>query len=445
MRLLVVGGGLAGIAAALDAADAGCEVTLLERRGHLGGLATSFERGGHVFDNGQHVFLRCCTEYRALLDRLGAGGLVRLQRRCDVPVLSPDGRTSAIRRSWLPAPLHLAGTLLAYRHLSIAERVRAGACALALRGLDGHDPSLDDVTFSAWLEAHGQSPRAIERLWNLIAMPTINLHASEASLALAAKVFRTGLLEHRDAGDVGWASVPLRTLHDECARAALEHRGVDVQTQRTARRLESAREGVRLWTEAGIAEADAVIVATPPSTAAALGALQPEVAGRLGASPIVNVHLVFDRQVTDLEFFAAIDAPAQFVFDRTAATGIASGQCLAVTVSGADAQLSIPSKELVASMHRSLGELLPSARAARLVDAVVTRERAATFRGVPGTARLRPSARTASRGVYLAGAWCDTGWPATMEGAVRSGREAAAAALADHASDAVDRLVGSAA
>jgi uncharacterized protein with NAD-binding domain and iron-sulfur cluster len=152
-------------------------------------------------------------------------------------------------------------------------------------------------------------------------------------------------------------------------------------------------------------------------------------AERLGSSPIVNVHLVLDRKVTDLPLAACIDSPVQFVFDRTVPSGVRSGQCLAVSLSAADSYIAKGSPELVTMFFEALGELLPAARRARLLDAVVTREKAATFRGVPGTRTFRPSSRTEVPGVFLAGAACDTGWPATMESAVRSGRQAASQAL----------------
>jgi uncharacterized protein with NAD-binding domain and iron-sulfur cluster len=174
-RVAIVGGGLAGIAAALDCADEGAEVTLLEVRPRLGGAAYSFERDGLRLDNGQHVFLRCCTEYIALLERLGSRELTTLQPRLDIPVLAPGGPIGRLRRSGLPAPLHLAGTLARYAHLTPADRARAVRAALALRRLDLEDPRLDEQSFGAWLTRHGQRPAAIEALWELIARPTLNL------------------------------------------------------------------------------------------------------------------------------------------------------------------------------------------------------------------------------------------------------------------------------
>jgi len=438
--VVVVGGGLAGIAAALDAADAGARVTLLERRGKLGGLTWSFRRKGRSFDNGQHVFLRCCTSYIGLIDRIGASHMVHLQSRLEVPVLAPGGKRSVITRSALPAPLHLAGSLARYGHLSVPDRLRLGRAALALRRLKLDDPSLDDVAFGAWLSGHGQSPEAIAKLWNLIALPTLNVAAEEASLALAAMVFRTGLLDSADAGDVGWSKVPLGELHGEQARRALSDAGVDVVLGAPVERIDAVREGgkrVVHFAERSI-ETDVVIVSTPPEVAA--GLLGPGVLGpveRLGSSPIVNVHLVLDRRVTELEMFACVSSPVQFVFDRTDSAHFGEGagetngeQCLSISLSAAEADIGRRPEDLTSSYFAALGDVVPAVREAELIDAVVSRERSATFRAVRGSAPLRPPATTTVDRVLVAGAWCDTGWPATMEGAVRGGSAAAAAALA---------------
>jgi len=463
-RIVVVGGGLAGIAAALEAAGQGAEVVLLERRTKLGGLTWSFRRAGRWFDNGQHVFLRCCTAYRGFLDRIGASGLVRLQRQLEVPVLAPSGTRATIARSrGLPAPLHLGPSLVRYAHLSMRERLCAVRAVRALCALDLDDPALDSMTLEHWLERHGQSPQAIDRLWNLVALPTINLPASDASAAQGAMVFRTGLLDRADAGDIGWSIVPLGFLHGDRSMDALDQAGVEVVLGAAVTGVEAHGPSRRLSVHPGDRThvADAVIVATPPGTAQELlgSAVLPGVE-HLGASPIVNVHLVLDRQVTDLAFFACVDSPLQFVFDRTEAAhwlppvgaeaegatrerasmssrsgrgpmGAANReQCLSVSLSAADALIGRRPADLIGSMFEALRALLPGARRAELIDAVVTRERAATFRATPGIAKWRPGPRTRLEGVYVAGAWCRTGWPATMEGAVRSGIEAAREALA---------------
>lgn len=429
-RVVVVGGGLAGLAAALEAADRGCGVTLLERRHRLGGATWSFARRGVSYDNGQHVFMRCCSAYRSFLERIGSASDVRLQRRLDVPVLAPGGPVGSIRRQWGPAPLHLAVSLLTYPHLSTRQRFGLLRAGLALLRLDLDDPRLDDVAFDEWLRGHRQDARAVEVLWNLIVLPTVNVTASECSLKLAAKVFVTGLLSEADAGDIGWATAPLSKLHGESAKRALQAVGGEVRTRARVTEVRAGVEGgVQVRVDGEMLEADAAVVAVPHE---AVGELLGEGSfaarrrlAELGVSPIVNVHLVYDRPVTDLSFFAGVGTDAQFVFDRTAAAGLSDGrQCLAVSLSAADDYIGVPSARLVAHFAGEIKRLLPDAADAELTESIVTRERAATFRGVPGTQRMRAGPTTAIRGVYLAGAWCDTGWPATMEGAVRSGVEA---------------------
>jgi hydroxysqualene dehydroxylase len=428
-HVVVIGGGLAGTSAALHAADAGAAVTLLERRSKLGGLTWSFRRNGRWFDNGQHVFLRCCDAYVAFLERIGAADQVMLQPSLDLPVLRPGRPGARIWRSNAPAPAHLARCLAGYTPLSVAERIRLVAAMATLRRLDPADPTLDFVRFGAWLAAHGQSARSVEALWDLVILPTVNVHAQDASLAMAVKVLRTGLLDDNDGCDLGWSRIPLGELHGTMAVDALERAGVDVRLQAPVSAVRDVA-GTLEVTAASTIRADAVILATAPETARALapaGALAPL---ELGTSPIVNVHVVFDRRVTDLHVAACIDSPVQFVFDHTQAAGETRGQCLTVSLSAADAYIGVRPEVLISTFTAALGEVIPAARTARVVDAVVTREHAATFRAAPGTAASRPAPPTAVPGLFVAGAWCETGWPATMEGAVRSGTRAAAEALA---------------
>ena len=414
MKAAVVGGGLAGIAAALELADAGADVTLHEARPRLGGATFSVEREGLWLDNGQHVFLRCCTEYLRLLRRLGVEDDVVLQDRLDIPVLSPDGR-GHLRRNRLPAPLHLAGAIVRYPFLSAAERIRVLQAARALARIDLADPALDERTFGEWLAEHRQSPRAVAALWNLITLPAVNLPADEASLALGAMVFKVGLLDEADAADIGYAAVPLQQLHGDAAQRALVAAGVDVRLKARVGSLEDV-------------PADAVVVAVPHDEAAGLVPGFEAVRG-LGFSPIVNAHVVYDRRVTELEFAAGFGTPIQFVFDRTASSGLRDGQYLAVSISGASGYEDRSTEDIRAEFLPALEALFPAAREARVERFFVTREPEATFRGAPGTRALRPGPETALPGVFLAGAWTDTGWPATMEGAVRSGLAAARVAI----------------
>ncbi|MET7605737.1 hydroxysqualene dehydroxylase HpnE [Streptomyces avermitilis] len=435
---VVVGGGLAGITAALALADAGVRVTLLEGRPRLGGLAFSFQRGALTVDNGQHVYLRCCTAYRWFLDRIDAASLAPLQDRLDVPVLDAEGkpgrRLGRIGRTALPVPLHLAKSLATYPHLSLAERARVGRAALALKGLDLADPALDTQNFGSWLAAHGQSARAIEALWDLVGVATLNAVAGDSSLGLAAMVFKTGLLSDPGAADIGWARVPLGELHDTLARKALDSVGVrtEVRTRVTSiSHNENGRWSVQVPGET--LHADAVVLAVPQREAHELlpeGALDaPERLLEIGTAPILNVHVVYDRQVLSRPFFAALGSPVQWVFDRTEASGLREGQYLALSQSAAQDEIDEPVSVLRERYLPELERLLPATRGAQVKDFFVTRERTATFAPTPGVGRLRPGARTKAPGLCLAGAWTATGWPATMESAVRSGVSAAGAAL----------------
>ena len=446
-RVVVVGGGLAGLSAGLEAADRGAEVTLLERRPRLGGATWSFERNGVWFDNGQHVFMRCCTAYRAFLERIGSAGGVFMQSRLDVPVLAPGGPVGSIRRTPGPAPLHLAPALLTYPHLSLRQRMAVLRAGLAMRRLDPDDPSLDDTAFGDWLSAHGQDRVATETFWNLIVLPTVNVGAADASLKLAAKVFVTGLLTEADAADMGWARVPLSALHSDAARRALEAAGGKVSTRVPVTAVRpGASGGLEVRADGQVLEADSVVVAVPHN---AVGALLPpgtvafqDRLDELGTSPIVNVHLVYDRPVTDLALFAGVGTDAQFVFDRTEGARLDDGrQCLAVSLSAAEAHIGRPAADLVSHFTAELARLLPAAAGATVTESIVTREHSATFLGAPGTDSLRPGAECSLPGVYLAGAWSDTGWPATMEGAVRSGTGAGRLAVR-HASGSAGRRAG---
>jgi squalene-associated FAD-dependent desaturase len=444
VKAVVVGGGLAGITAAVALGQAGADVTLLEAKPRLGGATMSFARDGLVIDTGQHVFLRCCTAYRGLLDRLGMSAHAPLQPRFDVTVLTPSRRTK-LRRSRLPAPLHLLGALARYPLLSYPERSRVSLAALAMRRVDPADPATDELRFGDWLAGHGQDERARRALWDLFSVASLNVPGDDASLALAATVVRTGLLGDSGAADIGVPALSLGELHGAAAARLLAKLGATIKLNTKVAAIEVAEslDGRSRYlvtlarAEDAAIEADAVVIAVPHEAAARLvpaAALPAEtVAGwaGLGAAPIVNVHVIYDRKVMDVPFAAAVDSPVQWVFDRTRISGMHArgddGQYLAISLSAADEYVDVPAADLREKFVPALAELFPAAADATVTEFFVTRERRATFRGLPGTARLRPKAATALPGLVLAGSWTDTGWPDTMEGAVRSGLNAAVA------------------
>jgi hydroxysqualene dehydroxylase len=504
-HVAVVGGGLAGITAAIALAETGTRVTLLESRPRLGGATCSFSRGGLTVDNGQHVFLRCCTAYRGLLARLGMTGSVTLQDRFDVTVLRPGGR-ARLRRTALPGPLHMGQALASYEHLSYAERLRVVPAALAMTRLDPASPELDGQRLGDWLAAHGQGEHARRVLWDLFTVSALNVAGDDANLALAATVVKTALLSGRDAADIGIPVIPLGDLHGQAAASLLSRLHARVRLSAKVAAVEALPSGgflVRLASRGAAGgngddekiRADGVVLAVPPEIAALLlpaatSEPGPESAGhrlrdegtgpeaiggfqggrppgltaprdegtgpgaiggfrgavppgqhwfqggrppgltppahwlQIATSPIVNVHVVYDRRVTRLPFAAAVDSPVQWVFDRTGPSGLREGQYLAVSLSAAGAYVDVPAARLREEFLPALAELFPAVAQARVVDCFVTRERSATMRQVPGLGRLRPGAATATAGLVLAGAWTNTGWPDTMEGAVRSGLNA---------------------
>ena len=448
MKAVVVGGGLAGITAAIALGQAGADVTLVEAKPRLGGATMSFTRDGLVVDTGQHVFLRCCTAYRGLLDRLGMAPHAPLQPRFDVPVLTPSRRTR-LKRSRLPAPLHMLAALTRYPLLSYPQRLRLAQAALAMRRVDPADPATDELRLGDWLAAHGQDDRARRALWDLFSVSSLNVPGDDASLALAAVVVQTGLLGDAGAADVGVPALSLGELHGAAAARLLAGLGATVRLNTKVAAIDAPNQAggagkfaVRLGrgaddTDTEDLPADAVVLAVPHEAAAKLipaGALPAKAVdgwAGLGAAPIVNVHVIYDRKVMDVPFAAAVDSPVQWVFDRTRISGMHArgddGQYLAISLSAADPYVDVPAADLREQFVPALAELFPAARTANVTEFFVTRERRATFRQVPGTARLRPKAATGLAGLVLAGSWTDTGWPDTMEGAVRSGLNAVVA------------------
>jgi uncharacterized protein with NAD-binding domain and iron-sulfur cluster len=258
---------------------------------------------------------------------------------------------------------------------------------------------------------------------------------------MAAKVFKTGLLEDASSADIGWSRVPLGRLHGERGLSALDAAGVAVRTGERVRSITGHEEGDDVAGQFVVQgdgwnlEVDSVVVALPHDEAATVlpaGVLEhQDRIGELGSSAVIDVHLVFDREVTHQPLMAAVRSPVQWVFDRSEAAGVPAGrQYLAVSISGADELLGRRPEELIASTVTALEKLVPAACGAAVVDSLVTKERKATFAAVPGSGLLRPPQATKLPGLSVAGAWTDTGWPATMEGAVRSGVRAARASLA---------------
>jgi len=444
-RVIIVGGGFAGLAAACRLAAGGHRPLLLERSRRLGGRGGSFRdpATGETIDDGHHVLMRCCTATTGFLQRIGAESAVSFQASLKVPIVHGEGRT-VLRSALLPGALHLAPALLSYRLLTRSQRgsaLRAGL-ALAVTGKKRQE----DTTFATWLSRHRQEQTTMDRLWDPVCIATLNASASDVSLAAARKVFIDGFLRPGGA-DLGLFTAPLAAITEAAAHSIASHRG----EVRTATGVRSIRitggeiHGVEL-TDGTTIRADAVIAAVPPwdlekmipSDAGLDGILTG--AAKLHWSPIINVHLWFDGPVIDDLFFIAVDAPIQAVFDvsRLHRSGwTSSGKDdptvtpddvphVVISQSAAKDWVERTNDEIVKLAVAALGDVAPRTCTARLIRSIVIRRPRATFLPVPGSSRLRPPAPTPVRGLYLAGDWTATGWPSTIEGAVRSGIGAAA-------------------
>jgi squalene-associated FAD-dependent desaturase len=393
VRVAVVGGGLAGLAAALELADAGAHVTLYEARPTLGGkVQTLPARDGDPEpppDNGQHIALGCFEQYLAFLERIGSAGGVR-RSSLRLPVIDERGRVATIGYG--------LGPLLRYRHVSLRERLRVLALLARVGRLEPRGR-----TFGQLLRDEGHDDRLIDRFWDVFIRPALNLRVDEVDADAALFTVRTALRSGRAASDLVLPVAPLGELHGEAARRALEDAGADVRT------------GVRVEALDELA-ADAVVVALPPDEASRLLGE----AWSYEPSPIVSAHLLFDRRILRHELAALLASPAHWVFDRGRLTGHEPerGQYLTVVSSGAPELMELRGRELVDLLAGALTERLGPAE---LVWSRVSREPEATIALRPGVRRPAPGS--------LAGAWTD-GWPPTMEQAVRSGRAAAAHTLA---------------
>ena len=395
MRAAVVGGGLAGLAAALELVDTGHEVTLYEARPTLGGkVQTLPERDGDPKpppDNGQHIALGCFTEYLGFLERIGSAGQVK-RLRLALTVIDERGRAAKIGYG--------LGPLLSYRHLGVRDRIRIAVLLARLPRLEAGE----DETFGALLRRHGQNDDSIERFWDVFIRPGLNLRTDEVQAKAAWFTVVTALRSGRAASDLVLPTAPLGEMHGDAARKALERAGARVQT------------GVRVddLEELGV---DSVVLALPPDDAARLLGGPP---ARVDYSPIVSVHLLFDRVILHEPLGALLGSDAHWLFDRGRLTGHEPdrGQYLTVVSSAAPELLEIRGRELV---DRIAGQVTERLGEAEVLWSRVSREPEATVAVRPGL-RLPDSDRD---GIALAGAWRAAPWPPTMESAVRSGRAAA--------------------
>jgi squalene-associated FAD-dependent desaturase len=418
MRVAIVGAGLAGLAAGVELKELGHHVELFERSRLLGGRATSFEIDGIEVDNGQHVFLFCCKAFLGFAERIGFEHELYIQKKFDALVLSRDGKRGRLTASPLPPPLHLMPSFMGYPHLSyngklrIAHVILSVATRKARSGVEGQAHQ----TFEEWLQATGQTPETRRAFWDPFFIPALNAPFDKVSVDDALFTLRTAFLGNVMNARFGYAKVPLAQL---AAMAAARLDAVHMQDGVTA--VEATNAGVTLsLSKGGSCQCDAVVIATAPKTTGKLlgdaTRYGVENLDTYAAYPILDVHLWHDAGSIGFDFAAALDSPLQWIFEK------APGY-LSCSFSAANDYMAMPTAELEAFAWREVQAFVPQLRDAKLIRSAVTRNPEATW--LPNVGNARTQIETKDPRVVIAGGWTDTGWPDTMESAVRSGFEAA--------------------
>ncbi len=438
-RVAIVGGGLAGLAAAAALAPRGCQVDLFESRRKLGGRAGSyFDRAsGDFVDHCQHVAMGCCTNFLDFCGKTGIDDL--LARYTTLHFFSPDGRRNDFTPSrWLPAPLHLAGSLLSLQYLSWGDKLSISRAMLALVRTPRTDTTEGETVLS-WLSRQRQSPAAIERFWKVVLISALAESLDRASLAAARKVFVDGFLAHRSASDILVPGVSLDELYDRRAAAWLEKQGVCIHRETPVATVFERGQCVAglQFAEGGSVEFDFLILAVPWTRVGKLLTLRLQAVvdpqnrfATISSSPISSVHLWFDRPITDLPHAVFVERLSQWVFARSSELS-AKEHYYQVVISASSDLIGRDRQSIVDEVLADLKIAFPSTGSAQLVRWQLITEQQAVFSVQPGLDAIRPTQQTAIPNLMLAGDWTRTGWPATMEGAVRSGYLAAEAVLAN--------------
>ena len=441
--VVIVGGGIAGLAASVRCTRIGLNVQLFEKRAYLGGRAFSFtDRETNVeIDNGQHIYLGACTAFRDYLSDIDAVGSVHEQDQLKLPV-QRDGVMSTLEWSSIPAAGMLP-SLLRYKHLSWADKFRVirGMVAMKFVYLARDGDELDKITLRSWLEARGQTAAAIDNLWNLIVLPSLNDNIGDISAHAGIMLFQTALMGSGDDAKIGYSRVALSRLAGEHAREYLETQGQTIQIESGISSLTSADGRITGVTtlDGREIEADAVVLAVQNTDVKRL--LPEEFADEsfaddaeaLGTTPIVGIHIWYDRQIMTEAFQAVLNSPLQFLFNvsemQTGADDVGgeAGQHIVISLSGAWEWAKLDRTQLRERFVAEMAMAFPLAGQAEVVRFVSVKQVNATFRVTPGSMVHRASQRTDVPNLYLAGDWTNTDWPSTMESAVRSGNLAAEA------------------
>ena len=422
----IAGGGLAGLAAGCALADAGFRVTLFERRPFLGGRASSYQHPGtgEIVDNCQHVLLGCCTNLVDFYRRTGVESRIRWYD--NLTFLEPGGRASVIGPSALPAPLHMAPAFLRAACLGMSDKL---AISRAMMALAPSLPADHGESFLDWLKRHGQTARAIDRFWKTILVSALNEDLDRVSVPYAAQVVRESFLKSAAAGRMGVPTVPLTELYG-AAGEYIRARGGEIRFRAGVESFVTQGSAVTVAANEQQEKFDYLLLAVPFDSVARLLPDGPE-AAPLGtklehftSSPITGIHLWFDREISDLDHAVLLDRTIQWMFHKSRlieAREKGSGSYVELVVSCSRSLVEKSKAEIVEMATREAREFFPEARTAKLVKSTVIKEVNATYSPGPGIDQYRPGAVTAWPRVFLAGDWTGTGWPATMEGAVRSG------------------------
>ncbi len=417
----MIGGGLAGLSSAAALAGAGWSVDLFETRAFLGGRATSWPVSAEdpeIIDNCQHVLLRCCHNLLDFYKRLGVEDKIRFYP--EYFFIEPGGRTSTLKRGMLPPPMHFAGSFAGLKFLSMADKAAIGRAMLAIPR-ERTRTDLDGITMSQWLVEKRQTSQATERYWRQVLVSAINEELDRMAASHGLQVFWLGMLQSARGYEMGIPDVPLRELYSE---DALRKVGRINLHGRCAATLEASGEhvtGVRCGEQ--VYTADHYISAVPSERLAQLAPFLQFDAAPFEHSPISGIHLWFDRPVTQLPHATLLDRTVQWMFNKS------EGRYVQLVVSASRSLTSLARPEIIDLAVRELAEFFPAVRTASLERAQVVKEVRATFSAKPGLESVRPLAKTGLPNFSLAGDWTRSGWPATMEGAVRSGYLAAEAAM----------------
>jgi squalene-associated FAD-dependent desaturase len=445
--VIVIGGGLAGLAASVALAEAGWRVRLFEQRPFLGGRAASYvlPDGEHV-DNCQHVTFGCCTNLEDFYRRVGSAGEIKFFDR--LVLLDPQGRRGEMHAGILPAPFHMTGSFLTFSPLALKDKLAIARAFYSILQSGGHPPDVDEpggISMLEWLRRHKQTPAAISRFWRVVLVSALSEELDRIDARYGIDVFWKAVLSNKTGYRMGVPAVALGELYEGC-RASIEKKGGEVTFRSPLRgiRIENGKLMAALFDDGREETADAFVLALPHL---ALSELLPESLKRADTAlgnldkiidvPITGVHLWFDRQVMTEPFITLLDTTTQWIFNKTAlyagANGAAptkdKGQYLQLVISASYDLLQKPRQEIIDLCLKEVRHALPAAREANLLKSTVIKEAAATFSPQPGVDRWRPIQQTSIGGLFLAGDWTATGWPATMEGAVRSGYLAAEAVL----------------